>query len=150
MHRPPRTRSSHTAHSAGGVIYRIGDQAVYVALIATGGGVRWGLPKGHVASEETSVMAAQREIQEETGLHGEVLMPLETIEYWFRAGTKRIHKFVDLYLLRYSTGEIVPQEAEVDDARWFSLDEAIAVATFPRERAVLQRVRDMWRQGQLS
>lgn len=148
--RAPRTEPNQVAHSAGGVIYRIDGPDVHVAMIATSGGARWGLPKGHVLVDEPPAEAARREIEEETGLSGEVLQPLETIEYWFRAGRTRIHKFVDLYLVRYQSGDVVPQEAEVDDARWFVLDEAIATASFPREQAVLKRVRDMWEQGQLT
>lgn len=147
--RAVRSETNQIAHSAGGVIYRHDGTHVYVALIATSGGARWGLPKGHVFEGETPEAAAQREIEEETGLSGEVLRELETIEYWFRAGRTRIHKFVDLYLLRYLSGEVVPQEAEVDDARWFPLDEAIALASFPREQAVLELVRGMWLRGEL-
>lgn len=147
--RAPRTETHQIAHSAGGVIYRVEGPLVQVAMIATSGGSRWGLPKGHVFAGETPEDAARREIEEETGLSGYVLQPLETIEYWFRAGRTRIHKFVDLYLVRYESGEVVPQEAEVDDARWFALDEAILTASFPREQAVLERVRDMWQRGEL-
>lgn len=147
--RPSRSQPRQVAHSAGGVIYRRDGPTIYVALIATGGGTRWGLPKGHVFEGETPAAAAQREIEEETGLRGSVLRPLETIEYWFHAGRARIHKFVDLFLLRYEDGTIVPQEAEVDDARWFPLDEAIARATFPRERAVLKRVHALAEAGEL-
>jgi 8-oxo-dGTP pyrophosphatase MutT (NUDIX family) len=149
MRRASRSQTNQIAHSAGGVIYRLSGSTVDVVLIATGGGVRWGLPKGQVTANETPEMAAQREIEEETGLRGEVIQPLETIEYWFRSGQRRIHKFVDLYLLRYDAGEIMPQEAEVDDARWFDLDGAIAISTFPRERAVLEQVRAMWLRGEL-
>lgn len=148
--RAPGPESNQVAHSAGGIIYRYDGDVVHVALIATSGGARWGLPKGHVFEGETSEAAACREIEEETGLRGDVILPLETIEYWFRAGRTRIHKFVDLYLVRYRHGDVVPQEAEVDDARWFPLDEAIATASFPREQAVLKRVRDMWQRGELA
>jgi len=143
--------NAHTrdAYSAGGVIYRRRDDGIDVALIATGGGTRWGLPKGHVAFEEAPQHAAQREIEEETGLRGDVLQPLGTIDYWFRVGRTRIHKVVDLYLVRYTSGEVVPQVSEVDDARWLPLDEAIRIATFPRERAVLEQVRDLWQHGEL-
>ncbi len=137
------------AYSAGGVIYRRREGGIDVALIATGGGVRWGLPKGHVAFDETPQDAAQREIEEETGLRGEVLHQLDTIDYWFRVGRTRIHKVVDLYLLRYQSGDVIPQVSEVDDARWFALDEAISIATFPRERAVLEQVRELWSTEQL-
>lgn len=148
--RAPRPEPNQVAHSAGGVIYRLEGSVVQIAMIATSGGARWGLPKGHVLVDEAPADAATREIEEETGLRGEVVEPLETIEYWFRAGRTRIHKFVDLFLVRYRHGEIVPQEAEVDDARWFALDDAVAMASFPREQAVLKRVRDMWQAGKLQ
>lgn len=137
------------AHSAGGVCYRVENGQAFVVLIATHGRTRWGLPKGHVSADEQPPDAARREILEETGVEGVVLQPLETIEYWFRARRGRVHKYVDLYLLRYSTGEISPQEAEVDDAQWFSLDDAIGQASFPRERAVLEQVRALWEGGNL-
>jgi 8-oxo-dGTP pyrophosphatase MutT (NUDIX family) len=144
------TRTSHrTAYSAGGVIYRLTTLGVEVALIATDSGGRWGLPKGHVQRGETAEAAAEREIAEETGLSGKVQRHLATIEYWFRAGPTRVHKYVDMFLLRYEGGELVPQIAEVDDARWFPLDQALALASFEREREVLVQVRELWSNKEL-
>src|SRR6059058_2784387 len=109
-------RDRRTAYSAGGVIYRSTGTNIEVALIATQSGERWGLPKGHVRRGETAEAAAIREIAEETGLQGSVERHLATIEYWFRAGPTRIHKYVDFFLVRYVSGVLVPQQAEVDDA----------------------------------
>ena len=147
--RSPQRNSPEVAYSAGGVCYRIENGQAYVVLIATSGATRWGLPKGHVAQDEAPPVAARREIMEETGVEGTVLELIETIEYWFRARRGRVHKFVDVYLLRYEAGDILPQEAEVDDARWFLLDEAIEHASFPQERAVLEHVRELWLSGKL-
>ena len=121
-----------------------------MVLIATKGATRWGLPKGHISRDEEPATAARREIMEETGVEGTILGLIETIQYWFCARRGRVHKFVDVYLLRYESGDILPQEAEVDDARWFLLDEAIERASFPRERAVLVHVRNLWRSGKLT
>lgn len=139
-----------TAYSAGGVIYRIVVGQIEVALIATDRGGRWGLPKGHVQRGETAEAAAAREIAEETGLEGEVVRHLATIEYWFRANSARIHKYVDLFLLRYTSGEPVPQVGEVDDARWFPLPDALRMVSFDRERDVLVQVLALWEEQELT
>lgn len=132
------------------MLYRLAGTIPEVAMIATDGGSRWGLPKGHVQRGETAEAAACREVAEETGLNGEVVQHLATIEYWFRAGAVRVHKYVDLFLLRYIGGDLTPQEAEVDDARWVPLPEAVVLASFDREREVLVQTQSLWHAGLLS
>jgi NADH pyrophosphatase NudC (nudix superfamily) len=51
--------------------------------------------------------------------------------------------------VRYVDGALVPQQAEVDDARWFAIDEALQLASFARERDVLERVFRMAEAGDL-
>ena len=131
------------------MIYRLTPTGLEVAMIATDRGGRWGLPKGHVQRGETAEAAAEREVAEETGLNGKVQRHLATIEYWFRAGATRIHKYVDMFLLIYEGGELVPQMTEVDDARWFLLDEALNLASFEREREVLALVHGLWNKQEL-
>jgi 8-oxo-dGTP diphosphatase len=114
------------------------DGVPYVALIATRSSTRWGLPKGAVMDGETSEQAALREVKEETGLDAEIVRPLDTIEYYFRAGDTLIHKRVDFYLMRYVAGDLVPQLSEVDDVKWIELREAIAIASFESERKLLE------------
>ena len=109
-------------------------------MIATRGKTRWGLPKGAVSEGETSEQAALREVLEETGLEAEILKPLDTIEYFFRAGDTLIRKRVDFYLMRYVGGELTPQLSEVDDVEWVELSVAVGRSSFDSERKLLESV----------
>ena len=116
------------------------EGVAYVALIATRNRTRWGLPKGAVSSGETSEHAALREVLEETGLEAAIVKPLDTIEYFFRAGDTLIRKRVDFYLMNYVAGDLKPQLSEVDDVEWVELREAIERASFDSERKLLEMV----------
>ena len=135
---PDPRKKTRDEHSSGGAVITLRDGAPHVALIATRGKTRWGLPKGAVSEGETSEQAALREVLEETGLHAEIVKPLDTIEYFFRAGDTLIRKRVDFYLMRYLAGELTPQLSEVDDVEWVELSEAIERASFESERKLLE------------
>lgn len=125
-------------HSSGGAVVALRDGIPHVAMIATRGRSRWGLPKGAVAKGETSQEAALREVQEETGLEATIVKPLDTIEYFFRAGDALIRKRVDFYLMRHTGGTMTPQLSEVDDVEWVPLSEAIGRASFDSEKKLLE------------
>ncbi len=127
-------------HSSGGAVVSVRDGSAYVAMIATRGRTRWGLPKGAVSKGETSEQAALREVQEETGLEAKIVRPLDTIEYFFRAGDSLIQKRVDFYLMQYTGGTLTPQLSEVDDVEWVPLSEALQRASFDSERKLPELV----------
>ncbi|MDR0945227.1 MAG: NUDIX hydrolase, partial [Bifidobacteriaceae bacterium] len=88
--------------SAGGLIIDAKDGQAYAAIIARrnrAGKLEWCLPKGHVEAGETPAQAATREIAEETGIEGQVLRHLGSIDYWFSGDDTRIHKIVHHFLL---------------------------------------------------
>ncbi len=134
-----------TQVSAGGVAFRTRAGEREVALIAVGPARRWQLPKGTVERGETPEAAALREVREEAGIETEILAPLDTIEYWYQAtaaGARvRYHKLVHFFLLRYLDGDVADHDAEVMEARWVPLDEAIASLAFANERKVLEQAR---------
>ncbi len=136
----PRRPPVEQQHSAGGLVVREGQ----VLLIATAGGRRWQLPKGHVEEGETAEAAAVREVREETGVVGRVIAPLPSIRYSFvERGARRIRKQVDYFLLVYVEGsEADFDPKEVDGASWFEWDEAVERLTHANERRVAARARD--------
>ena len=98
--------------SAGGVIYRDGENGPEVCLIQS----------------------------EETGLSGEVVQKLDHIEYWYvwneDGDSTRVHKWVYFYLMRYQDGDTSNHDHEVTDAVWCPISEAPKWLTFESEQNI--------------
>jgi len=144
----PAKPPTETQISAGGVVVRRPTgQPAELALIAVGPQNRWQLPKGLIDADETPEVAATREVREETGIAGKVVAPLEKVEYWYvatRRGTRiRYHKFVHFFLLDYISGDVADHDHEVNEARWVTFEEALALLTFPAERKVVAQAQTM-------
>ena len=140
----PRSDGIRTVRevSAGGVMYRKHSDGIQIALIHVRN--RWGLPKGHVEEGERIEETALREVREETGLEGRVVKKLGDIRYAYRDKTKegepiRIYKRVHFYLLRYVKGDVRDHDHEVDEARWFPMDQVIKNLKFATERKMVHR-----------
>ena len=99
----------------------------------------WSLPKGHIEEGETPQEAAIREVHEETGILSEIHRELGVIDFWFMASGKRIHKTVHHYLFREVSGTLSPQVTEVDDVRWFPLEEIISLLAYPDEKKLIAK-----------
>ena len=137
-----RTRRGGPARietSAGGVIVRWQGRTPYILLIRDSYN-HWGFPKGHVEKGETPDAAALREVEEETGLSELVLgPPLQTIDWFFRARGRLIHKYCHFYLIESPAGEPCPQEEEgITECRWMPLTEAIRTISYANARQVLE------------
>ena len=103
----------------------------------------WSLPKGHIESGETPEEAAIREVAEETGIQSEILRELGVIDFWFMASGKRIHKTVHHYLFKEVGGKLAPQVTEVDEVRWFPLNEIVNHLAYPDEKKLIARSGDL-------
>lgn len=145
----PRSRanSMETVHqiSAGGVAYRIYSNLVEVALIRTSSEGRWQLPKGIIDPGETPEQTAVREVREEAGIRCEILEPIDTIEYWFSAAydggaTRRYHKKVHFFLMKFIDGDVNDHDHEVSEARWVNLAAASRMLAFDSEKKLIKTV----------
>lgn len=110
--------------SAGGVVYRgQGDQLQL--LIIEDRYMKISLPKGKQESGETMEQTALREVKEETGIEGRVIVPLEVIHYqYYHPQIGPINKEVHYFLVEAVAGTLVPQIEEINNVKWLAPEEA--------------------------
>jgi 8-oxo-dGTP pyrophosphatase MutT (NUDIX family) len=142
--------------SSGGVVFRRSGKAVEVALISVksgfGQGPRvWCLPKGLVEKGENIARTAHREVKEETGLDGKIIKKINNIHYFYsekdEKGLRRYFKIVYFFLMEYTSGDTAFHDEEVEDCRWFPLDEAIKIASYKDEKEILRKAGVILKEG---
>lgn len=134
--------------SAGGVVYRRGDDGIEIVLASRRtrrGQLAWGLAKGGIEDEESMEDAAVREVREETGLLAEIEASLGETRYFYVWENVRIRKTVHFFLMRHTGGDIDDRDDEMEEIRWFPLERALKRAAYRGEREVLVRAADLLR-----
>jgi 8-oxo-dGTP pyrophosphatase MutT (NUDIX family) len=131
--------------SAGGVIVRRLRGRWWVAAIRPNGKPSglWALPKGLIDAGEQAAVTAVREVEEETGVRGEIVRKLGDVRYVYTWGGERVFKIVSFFLLRRLGGRLgdLPQATrhEVAEVRWLPLDEAPALLAYKGEREMAEK-----------
>jgi len=140
---PARLRTVHET-SAGGLVIdgldgpKDGQVAALIGRLDRRGRVLWSLPKGHIELGETAEQTAIREVAEETGIQGDVLAALGSIDYWFVTEGRRVHKTVHHYLMRFRGGELCDDDVEVSEVAWVPLKELPARLAYADERRLAE------------
>jgi len=130
--------------SAGGVVINTArDRVVLIGRLDRRGRLLWSLPKGHIEEGETPEQTAVREVTEETGILGEIIRPLGTIDYWFVADRRRIHKTVHHFLMKERGGDLCDDDVEVTEVAWVPLDELEDRLAYADERRLVLRALEL-------
>lgn len=124
---------SHTIKAAGAVLWRGSPEAPEVALIHRGRYNDWTFPKGKLDPGEHTIVAAVREVWEETGSRIRLGPPLPRREYRQGADTKR----VDYWCGEYLDGAFEPND-EVDALEWMSVDQARHQLTHAGDQPIIE------------
>ena len=140
---PARLRTVHETSAGGLVIDGIDgpleDQvAALIGRVDRRGRMLWSLPKGHIEQGETAEETAIREVAEETGIRGQVLAALGSIDYWFVTEGRRVHKTVHHYLMQFSGGELCDEDVEVTEVAWVPVGELPKRLAYADERKLAE------------
>jgi 8-oxo-dGTP diphosphatase len=123
--------------AAGGVVLRRGgDGRVEVVVVHRPKYDDWALPKGKLDREETEEHAAQREVLEETGIHGRLGPVAGRIRYRDRHDRPKV---VTYFFITPEGGAFTPND-EVDELRWLTLDDAAGILSYERDRDLVTRL----------
>jgi bis(5'-nucleosidyl)-tetraphosphatase len=104
----------------------------------------WGFPKGHAEGEETTIVTACRELEEETGIQAYTVLDDTSFveQYSFKKDGETIEKTVTYFIARVESQAVTCQEQEIQAYTWVNFDTALQTITFDQAKRILQRVYD--------
>jgi ADP-ribose pyrophosphatase YjhB (NUDIX family) len=122
-------------HSAGGVVTN-GEGQV---LVVSQHGTSWSLPNGHIDPGEDALVAAKREIYEESGIRD--------LEFVRELGTYERHKIgvdggddpselkvITMFLFRTSETLLRPVDPDNPEAKWVEKEKVAGLLTHEKDR----------------
>lgn len=136
--------------SAGGIIFKQ-ERFGFNFLLARNKSISrpevdyWGFPKGHLEKGETSETAALREVLEETGAKAEIVSKVGQAKYIYTSAKEggKIFKVVTLFLMKYISGEIQPQDGEISEVIWLPKDQVLSTLSFKEDKLLFEKALGM-------
>ncbi len=152
------TSAPAVVEAAGGLVWRVRMGRLQVALVHRPRYKDWSWPKGKLEQGESHVMAAVREIEEETGLEVVLGRPLPGLEYPLADGRlKRVHYWAaqvagrpDRPALRARPPVQPAERSEIDAVRWFDAEVAERRLTRDDDRGPLRALVSAHDKGRLD
>lgn len=128
-------------HSAGGVVTNSEGKV----LVVSQRGTSWSLPKGHIDPGENALVAAKREIFEESGIRDlELIRELGTYErhkIGVDGGDDRSElKVITMFLFRTSEKSLKPVDPDNPEAKWVEKSKVALLLTHEKDKEFFRRV----------
>ena len=135
-----RIEPSQRVVSAGGVVYRRSERGIEIVLCGRRDEGLWALPKGSPHADESLERTALREVEEETGLQVAIEKSVGSVRYHFLGPDGTYYdKRVEHHLMVPTGGSLSDHDGEFDEVRWFPVEEALRLLSYPNEREIVRR-----------
>ena len=123
--------------AAGGIVWRRAERSGVLEVLIVYRTVRddWTFPKGKALAGERDEECALREVEEEARVHCRLGPFVGETRYRATQGPKRVAYF------RMETDEEPRPGDKVDEVRWASVDDALQLLSWERDRELLRNAR---------
>jgi 8-oxo-(d)GTP phosphatase len=130
--------AAEEVRAAGAVVWRPAGSGAQIALVHRPKYDDWSFPKGKLEPAEHVLLAAVREVAEETGLSVTLGHRLPSVSYW----NDEVRKRVD-YWVATAASNTAPFEpnSEIDEFTWLPMKRAAARLSYERDAATLDTFR---------
>jgi 8-oxo-dGTP diphosphatase len=118
--------------AAGAVLWRRAAGGIEVCVVHRPAYDDWSLPKGKLHDDEHPLVAARREVLEETGIEVTPEVRLDDVEYTLPTGEPKTVEFWSMRAMDGPAG-LIADPTEVDDLAWLTAEEAAQRLSYPTD-----------------
>ena len=132
--------------SAGGIVYKKNDGKMFILVAQHSQHHGWVFPKGIIGDHhkrESKEETALREVEEETGVKGKIIEPLQPVTYWYNFEGEKIKKTVYYYLMEYISGNIKDHDFEMENIEWILIEEVEDKLTYKSDKEVWKKAKEI-------
>jgi len=128
--------------SAGGVVYKKDKEGLRILVSQHSMHHGWVFPKGIIGDNvkgEKKESTAVREVEEETGAIGEIVVELSPVTYWYQFKNEKIKKTVYYFVMKYAGGDITKHDHEMEAVEWLPTDKVLEKLTYKSDKEVFKQ-----------
>lgn len=130
--------------SAGGIVYKKDTEQTLILIAQHSQHHGWVFPKGFIGDTipgESKEAAALREVQEETGVVGNILQALTPITYEYTMDGKKRKKTVYYYIMEYVQGDVANHDWEMEKVEWLAMADIEKRLTYDSDKQVWEEAK---------
>jgi 8-oxo-dGTP diphosphatase len=140
----PLSSAMRFEFSAGGIVYKK-NGSINILVSKHSGHHGWVFPKGLIGDKkegEKKEETAIREVEEETGIIGEIEKELTPVAYWYQWEGEKVKKTVYYFIMKASGGDINNHDDEMEEVEWIPAEEVENRLTYPSDKRVWKEARE--------